>query len=148
LQRAWQRPFFGWGRYGRNRVFVENWEGIGTDASITDGRWIITFGQFGIFGFLTEFGLLAIPIFCASRALKLVNSARDSLLLVAISLIVAMNMIDLLPNSALSPFTWLLAGSLLGRSEMIRIYAYDSRRSTGVALQLNQVLSAQKINLL
>ena len=37
----------------------------------------------------------------------------------ALSLIVAVNVVDLLPNSGLSPWTWLLAGSLLGRSEMI-----------------------------
>jgi hypothetical protein len=119
LEHASQRPWFGWGRYGRNRVFKEDWQGVGADASVTDGRWIITLGQFGIFGFLAEFGLLAVPIFWAARALKSAGSFRKSLFLAAIGIIVAVNMIDLLPNSALSPWTWLLAGSLLGRSEAI-----------------------------
>ena len=123
LKHALERPWFGWGRYGRNRVYKEDWQGIGVDTSVTDGRWIIVFGQFGIFGFLAEFGLLAIPIFSAAKALAFAGSQPPAVFLVAIGLIVAVNMIDLLPNSALSPWTWLLAGSLLGMSETIPVRA-------------------------
>ena len=38
LQRASQRFLFGWGRWGRSRIYDE-W---GNDISVTDGRWIIT----------------------------------------------------------------------------------------------------------
>ena len=55
LGRASERPLAGWGRFGRNRVYDE--EG-GYDVSVTDGRWIIVLGQFGILGFIAEFGLL------------------------------------------------------------------------------------------
>ncbi len=119
LERASQRVLFGWGRYGRNRVHEVLEGGVGADMSVTDGRWIITLGQFGLVGFLAEFGLLAISVFRAANALKFAESFRDSILLSALGLIVAINMLDLLPNSGLSPWTWLLAGSLLGRSEMI-----------------------------
>src|SRR5207245_2594993 len=93
LKHAAERPWFGWGRYGRNRVYKEDWQGIGVDTSVTDGRWIITFGQFGIVGFLAEFGLLAIPIFRAARALKYIASFPGGLFSAAISLILAVNMI-------------------------------------------------------
>src|SRR5262249_6126515 len=53
LGHASERIWFGWGRFGRSRVYA-NWGG---DISITDGRWVITLGQFGIFGFIAEFGL-------------------------------------------------------------------------------------------
>ena len=119
LERASQRFLFGWGRYGRNRIYSVDYRGVAGDTSVTDGRWIITLGQFGLIGFLGEFGLLAISVFRAAKALKFAESFRDSLLLSALALIVAINVVDLLPNSALSPWTWLLAGSLLGRSEMI-----------------------------
>ena len=120
LQKAWQRPFFGWGRYGRNRILSENWAGVGVDDSVTDGTWIIVFGQFGLFGFLAEFGLLFVPIMSATLALKRTRPSVEATLLVGLALMLAINMIDLLPNSALSPFTWLIAGAVLGRSEVIR----------------------------
>src|SRR3974390_408794 len=55
LERASERFVFGWGRWGRSRVHAD-W---GSDISITDGRWIVTLGPLGLFGFLAEFGLLA-----------------------------------------------------------------------------------------
>ena len=124
LERASQRILFGWGRCGRSRIYDE-W---GNDIGITDGRWTITLGQFGIFGFLAEFGLLALPVFRAASALRFAESERDSIFLAALALIVAINMIDLLPNASLSPWTWLLAGALLGRAETLRGAARQSRR--------------------
>jgi hypothetical protein len=119
LDRASQRIIFGWGRYGRNRVYVQDYSGTGSDASVTDGRWIITLGQFGLFGFLAEFGLLALPVFRAAAALKVVKSFNDGIFLGALALILATNLVDLLPNSVLSSWTWLVAGSLMGCSEAI-----------------------------
>lgn len=116
LDRASQRLLFGWGRWGRSRVYDES----GKDIGITDGRWTITLGQFGIFGFLAEFGLLAFPVFRVASALRFAESERDSVFLAALALIIAINMIDLLPNASLSPWTWLLAGALLGRAEALR----------------------------
>ncbi len=146
LQRASERPWFGWGRFGRNRVYKEDWQGVGVDTSVTDGRWIITFGQFGIVGFLAEFGLLAIPIFRAARALRSVEAAPVGPFLAAICLILAVNMIDLLPNSALSPWSWLLAGSLLGISETARAHDRSKVRGSDLPSQLplaTQVRSAR-----
>ena len=99
-----------------------------SDISVTDGRWTITLGQFGIVGFLAEFGLLALPVFRAASALRFAESERDSVFLAALALIIAINMIDLLPNASLSPWTWLLAGALLGRAEALRGAARQLRR--------------------
>jgi hypothetical protein len=120
LDRAWQRRWFGWGRFGRNRVY-KGWEG--SDSSITDGAWIITLGVFGLVGFIAEFGLLALSVFRAATALKFVQTARERGYLAALALIVAVNIVDLLPNSSISPWTWLLVGALLGRAEALRAAA-------------------------
>ena len=115
LDRASQRLLLGWGRYGRSRIYDD----YGKDVSLTDGQWIITLGQFGVVGFLAEFGLLALGVF---RAVKLVGSNVDPKALLpfaAISLIVAVNILDLLPNSGLQPWTWLLSGAVLGRGEAL-----------------------------
>jgi hypothetical protein len=124
LERASKRFLFGWGRWGRSRVYDEN----GKDVSITDGRWAITLGQFGIFGFLAEFGLLALPVFRAVSAIRFAEAERDRVFLGALALIIGVTMIDLLPNAPLSPWTWLLAGALLGRTEALRATAQQSRR--------------------
>ena len=71
LDRASERLLFGWGRYGRSRIF-DIW---GKDVSVSDGGWVIAIGQFGLFGFIGEFGLLAWPVFRAASALKFVESA-------------------------------------------------------------------------
>ena len=44
--------------------------GTGRDISITDGHWIITMGQFGIVGFIAEFGLLGFSVLRAAGSLK------------------------------------------------------------------------------
>jgi hypothetical protein len=116
MEHAWQRPWFGWGRFGRNRVY----DAGGEDVSITDGRWIITLGTFGLIGFFAEFGLIALVVFRAASALRFASTMQEAGYLATLALIVAINMIDLLPNSSLSPWTWLLAGALLGRAEALR----------------------------
>jgi hypothetical protein len=116
LDRASERFFFGWGRYGRNRVYDE-W---GNDTSITDGEWIETIGSFGLVGFLAEFGLLAWPVLRASMAFKFVRTERDRIFLSTLALLVSLGIIEQLPNSSVSSWSWLLAGSLLGRADRLK----------------------------
>lgn len=116
LARARERIFFGWGGWGRNRVYDAE---TGQDISITDGRWILTLGIAGIIGFIAEFGLLAISVFRANKAAKLIKDKQQQTLLAAHALLVGIIMIDQLPNASLAPWLWLLTGILLGRSEAI-----------------------------
>jgi hypothetical protein len=114
LDHASQRWLFGWGRWGRNRVANEE---TGKDVSITDGLWILTMGQFGFVGFLAQFGLLALTVLRAAVALGSIDSAKDRTFLAALALIAAINIVDQLPNATIVPWTWLVAGALLGRAE-------------------------------
>jgi hypothetical protein len=133
LERAWQRFTFGWGRFGRNRIYdVES----GRDVSVTDGRWIITMGQFGFVGFLAEFGLLALAVVRAAQAAKFASDENEQVMLGALALIVAINVVDLLPNASLSPWTWLLAGALLGRAEALRAAVSDRASASGSRVAL------------
>ncbi len=108
--------FFGWGTWGRNRIYDEE---TGKDETITDGRWVITFSQFGWLGFIGEFGLLATPIFMAYAVSKKIKSQQELILLAAHALIISLITIDQLPNASLAPWLWLLTGSLLGRCDEI-----------------------------
>ena len=38
----------------------------------------------------------------------------------ALALMLAANLLDLLPNATLEPLTWLMAGALLGQAEILR----------------------------
>ena len=131
LDHAWERLAFGWGRYGRNRVYEES----GQDTTITDGWWIITLGQFGLVGFLAEFGLLAMPVFRAASACKRIASERDRVFFSAIALIVGLGIFEQIPNASVSPWSWLLAGALLGRTE--HILARSRRKVNGSQAGLN-----------
>jgi hypothetical protein len=132
LAHALERPIFGWGRYGRNRVYDAE---SGKDDSVTDGLWIITIGSFGLFGFVAQFGLLTIGVFRSAMALRLVDSMNEKVLLSALSLIVAISIIDLLPNSGLRPWSWLLAGALLGRAEALRALAMEKPTLSKLAVR-------------
>ena len=109
LAKANQKPLFGWGAWGRNRVYAAS----GDDVSITDGEWILQFGQFGWFGYLSLFGLLASSVMRARTAVRGPVS-RNSVVLGGLSLVLAANVIDLIPNADLLPFTYVMAGSLAG----------------------------------
>lgn len=134
LAKASERFWFGWGRYGRNRVYGD----YGTEI-VTDGRWIITFGQFGAFGFMSEFGLLALPIFYAMRAIRQIENRRAALFLGTLALIQAGRIIDQLPNASINPWTWLLTGALLGSAEL-------SRRRTGRS-RVNETRPAKQLSI-
>ena len=111
LTHANERPLFGWGAWGRNRVF----DAAGTDISTTDGYWVMLIGTSGWIGYLAEFGLLTLPlIFLALRWRGLALTPATA----GIALALTANLIDLIPNATLTPVTWLLAGALAGRLEL------------------------------
>lgn len=103
LARANQRPMFGWGGYGRNRVYDEK---TGADLSITDGTWIIVAGTEGWIGYFALFGSLCLPILMTTIQRHAANSTA-----IIVNFILAINLLDLLPNSSIGPLTWLMAGA-------------------------------------
>jgi hypothetical protein len=111
LNRASERWLLGWGRYGRSRVYSEE---SGQDVSVTDGRWIIDFGQYGLFGFLAEFGLLAFCVIVAAKHSVVMWSAGEKTLVAGASLLLAINVVELIPNSTLTPWSFFLSGVLIG----------------------------------
>jgi hypothetical protein len=138
LKHASDRFFFGWGRFGRNLVY----DRTGRDISIPDGEWVIVLGEFGLVGFVGEFGLLALAIYRAASALKFAESERDAIYLATLLLIVAVCTVDLLPNSGLSPWTWLLAGVLMGRAEYLMAMARQRATVALTALHRAKTLPA------
>jgi hypothetical protein len=111
LARAAEKPIAGWGSWGRSRIFNE----FGKDISATDGMWVIIFGQGGWARYIATFGLLTLPLILMSAQYSKLNVKPETAIL---ALMLAANLVDLLPNSSLTPVTWLIAGALLGRMEL------------------------------
>jgi hypothetical protein len=114
VDRAYQKPVFGWGIWGRNHILDPS---DGRILTITDGRWIIVIGVFGWLGFLAEFGLITLPIFLMWRKAMAGHPAALSPYVAPLTLLLAINCADLIPNATLTPITWLLAGALMGYAE-------------------------------
>jgi hypothetical protein len=108
MDRARQRPLFGWGGWNRGRVYDEE----GRDLSVTDGRWVIIFGQGGWVRYLAQYGLITVPILLLAfrRRSKGLEPAT-----VGLALVLAANLVDSIPNGGVHTVTWLLAGAVMGR---------------------------------
>lgn len=111
LERALERPYFGWGTYGRNRIFDED---SGRDLSVTDGEWIIHLGVRGAVGYVGWALLLVMPVFAATRPMKRGMPPPDQILLGTLALMLAVHTLDLLPNASFNRFIYLLAGTVAG----------------------------------
>jgi len=114
LERAAERPWLGWGGWGRNLIHDGE---TGELLTIPDGRWIIVFGTYGWLGYICEFGLLSLPILMLGRAMLRRSGPAVSPYAATMALILGINMVDMLLNAALTTITWMMAGAVLGHAE-------------------------------
>lgn len=105
IERAMQKPAFGWGGYSRQRVFDER----GRDLTVTDGLWIITLGQGGWVKYLAFFGILTAPLLFLRRAAR---RKEISAPIAGMAVIMGANFIYIIPNSTLSPIAFLMLGAI------------------------------------
>jgi hypothetical protein len=111
-----RKPVFGWGGWGRSEVF----DAHGRLVNVRDGAWIIKLGQYGWAGLISLLGLLVAPVvLLAARSRTLQVTAATS----GLCVVLAANLIDIVPNSGLTPLTWMMAGALLGHLEVVRARA-------------------------
>jgi hypothetical protein len=116
LTRALEKPFFGWSGYGRNRIY----DASGKDISITDGMWILQFGINGVFGFVFYYLILLTPIYCALTNIKYIEKPKDQVYFALLSILLAICIIDSVPNTNMGTMNWLLAGALMGQNEFLK----------------------------
>ncbi|WP_152417527.1 hypothetical protein [Methylophaga lonarensis] len=116
LAHASHKSLFGWGGWGRNRVWDEE---TGEDLSVTDGKWILTLGIRGWSGFLAEFFLITLPLWYAFKIQKRKTGIeqKQRIYLASLALILAIVLLDQMPNASLNPLYVFLAGALLGRAQ-------------------------------
>ena len=113
LSRAVERPFFGWGDWGRNRLF----DALGNDISVTDGKWILELGIHGFVGFFMYYSILITPLFYANRAIRYIQEKNQQYYFSTMAIILFVSLVDSIPNTSMGPIQLLLAGVLMGQSE-------------------------------
>lgn len=111
LERGMERPMYGWGAFGRNRVY-DPW--TGRDISITDGEWVTHLGSRGSVWIIGWFGILVWPVMMAWRAVKKVTDGHEKVILGILALGLAIHGVDMLPNSSFNKMLYFLAGAVVG----------------------------------
>jgi hypothetical protein len=106
-----QRPWWGWGGWGRSFVYDPV---TGKSLTVVDGTVIITLSQHGIVGFISYFFPYIFTVFRACRLIKKVRSRSDKLMLAALAANCAVILFDLIINSSFFPIFMLMFGALYG----------------------------------
>ena len=115
-EHARDRLLFGWGGWGRNRLYEENWHGIFEDIAITDSLWILAFGINGLVGLVSLITSLMLPVisFCFSgysvKTWLEPKVAPAAVLAVSLLLFI----LDSLLNDMFNPIFPLISGGLSG----------------------------------
>jgi hypothetical protein len=111
IDKALQGSFFGWGGWGRSRVYDED----GRDISVTDGLWIITLGTKGIFGLVMLTVVILLPVLLLLyRSVPAQWSSREYAPLAAMCVLLELYMIDNLLNGMINPIFMLFNGGICG----------------------------------
>lgn len=109
--KALQKPWLGWGGWGRSRVY----DNRGRDISVTDGFWIISLGQYGFVGCFSMMAIFLLPMFVLLMRFPPMIWARRFLApAAAMAVLLVLLMINNLANSTAMPMYIMAAGALLG----------------------------------
>jgi hypothetical protein len=101
LAHAYEKALIGWGSWGRNRL----------SNSVSDGYWLIVYGQYGAVYFYALFGLFVLP--AVRKFMDTTITLKEKRLYVGFSLILAGVAFDQIPNASLgSSWLWYLSGCL------------------------------------
>lgn len=110
MEKAWQRPWFGWGGWGRNYVYDQD----GQRTAVVDGMWILLMGRNGALGLCSWFLVIGVPtamfVWRFPPGLWFTPSVAP---LAGIAMLLAIYQIDCLPNGMESPVFFLLAGGMV-----------------------------------
>ena len=143
--KAMQQPLFGWGGWGRARVYDEK----GGDLSVTDGLWVIALGSHGLVGLVSLTGMLLLPGFLLWRRYPPAQWATPALAsMAALAVVTTLYMIDNLPNGMVNPiFTVAAAGmtGTLAAASAGRVSSCgDQRRGDGMTMRHARECSARQ----
>jgi hypothetical protein len=109
--KARQKMIFGWGGWGRSRVYDE-WR---KDISVTDSLWIIAFGTTGAVGLISLTASLLLPAiaFVQRYPARLWNNPKVAPA-AALAVLLVLYMLDCVLNAMINPIYTLACGGIAG----------------------------------
>lgn len=132
VEKAFQKPLFGWGTWGRWRIRDD----MDRDITTADSLWIISLGQTGLVGLGSLVALVLLPVLLLMRRVPVrhwMQPATGAAAVLAVLLLVYM--LDSLLNAMLNPIFVLAAGGLSGFyviAPQLRARAESRRRASGL----------------
>ena len=132
-EKAMQQPAFGWGRWGRWRIYDE----YGRDITTSDSLWIIALGETGLVGLSALLAAFALPIMLVLRRVPAGQwHLPTATPLAALTMVVALYAMDNLINAMLNPIYVLALGGISGYFVLSRheASAVDSRQLVAMRL--------------
>jgi hypothetical protein len=121
LEHALKKPFFGWGGWGRNRIYSKE---DGRDLSVIDGRWIGELGVNGVVGFLLTYIILLTPLYYAQKTIHYIKDSKDQVYFASLAVILMIGIVDSIPNSGMGPMHLFFAGILIAQAELLMKQKY------------------------
>ncbi len=128
VDKARQSIVFGWGGWGRNRVYEYNWYGELENISAVDSLWIITFGINGLVGLSSVFLSFFAPVIgFIKRYPANLWFNRQVAPAAALVVVLILFMTDCLVNAMINPVFILACGGIAG----VAIQERETNRLTG-----------------
>lgn len=106
-----ERPLVGWASSGRP---MQRDPETGEIQTTYDGVWVILMVKGGVVRYFCIFGLLLLPVVSAWRGFGGIRSVQSRAMVSGLSLMVVINVFDLLPNSTVEGYLTMLSGVLAG----------------------------------
>lgn len=111
----------GWGGYGRHLLY----------RSIADASWVIFYGQNGLIGLISIFGILALSINRGFKNLSKLPNKTEQIMLSSMLLLISFISIDQLINASINyNLIWILIGALLGYSNQLKLRHASQNKNT------------------
>ncbi len=101
----------GWASAGRSAIRDESTDLMSTTY---DGYWIIALSKRGIVGYTALFSMLLLPVYLAYRALPRIRGRSDRVIACALSLMICINVFDLIPNATVEGYLTMMSGAPAG----------------------------------
>jgi hypothetical protein len=141
IAKAMQRPLFGWGGWGRSRVYDE----FGGCLTTMDAYWTIILGQYGCIGLVSVTLMMLLPAILFLKRFPIEQWKLQSLApVVVIATIVDLFMLDCLANAMPNMIYFMAAGGLFNIvPARIRSKSSDDEGNRARALSSWETLAAQ-----
>ncbi len=141
IVKAMQGTVFGWGGFGRSRVFDDK----GKDLTVADGLWIITLGQNGIYGLMLLVFSIQLPAILFMLRFKPGEWNHKALAGPAVmAVFLALTMIDNLLNAMINPIYTLFSGALTGMALNNSLTLNDDSETKEVQQAARKIIPATR----